>query len=71
MDWSDIESGWTGYTASAKQQWAKLSDKQIGDTLGRREQLSLRLQEAYALSRDESEREISEWQVKQAPPARR
>ncbi len=69
MNWSEIESGWTGFTASAKQQWAKLSDKQIGDTRGRREQLSLSLQQAYALSKDESEREISEWQAKQAPPA--
>jgi uncharacterized protein YjbJ (UPF0337 family) len=70
MDWTEIEGGWSDYHASAKQQWEKLSDKQIADTLGRREQLSYRLQEAYSLSRDESEREISEWQFKQAPAAK-
>jgi uncharacterized protein YjbJ (UPF0337 family) len=67
MNWSEIESGWTGFTASAKQQWAKLSDQQLGDTKGKREQLSLKLQEAYSYSKDESEREISEWQSRQAP----
>ena len=69
MNWNEIEMGWTGFTPSAKQQWARLSHQQLDATRGRRAQLSLRLQEAYALSKDESEREIFEWQTKQAPSA--
>jgi uncharacterized protein YjbJ (UPF0337 family) len=65
MNWSAIESGWSHYKANAKQQWSKLSDEQINDTLGKRENLSSRVQEAYALSKEDAERQISEWQSQQ------
>ena len=65
MNWSQIETGWNGYKATAKQQWDKLSDEQISDTLGKREQLSTKVQEAYGISKEESERQISDWQSRQ------
>lgn len=65
MNWSSIESGWNDFKASAKQQWSKLSDDQIAGTNGKREQLSSRVQEAYALSKEDAERQISDWQSKQ------
>ena len=68
MNWSQIETGWTSYTANAKQQWNKLSDEELTDTLGKREQLSTRVQEAYGVSKQESERQISEWQSRQVEP---
>ena len=65
MNWSQIETGWTSYTANAKQQWNKLSDEQLTDTLGKREQLSTQVQEAYGISKEESERQIADWQSRQ------
>jgi uncharacterized protein YjbJ (UPF0337 family) len=65
MNWSNIETGWHDFKASAKQQWNKLSDEQINDTQGKREQLSVSVQQAYALNKDEAERQISDWQSKQ------
>ena len=65
MNWSNIESGWNDFKANAKQQWSKLSDQQINDTLGKREYLSSKVQEAYALSKEDAERQISDWQSKQ------
>ena len=77
MNWSNIESGWNDFKANAKQQWTKLSDQQISDTLGKRESLSLRVQEVYALSKEDTERQIADWQAKhvekqemQAPAAK-
>jgi uncharacterized protein YjbJ (UPF0337 family) len=74
MNWSNIESGWKDYKLDAKQQWTKLSDQQIESTLGKREQLSNSVQQAYALSKEETERQISDWQSrqvdKQAPAAK-
>ena len=49
MNWSGIESGWNDYKGNAKQQWSKLSDEQISDTL----------------SKQETERQISDWQSRQ------
>jgi uncharacterized protein YjbJ (UPF0337 family) len=65
MNWSSIETGWNDFKAGAQQQWNKLSDQQINDTLGKRDQLSSKVQEAYALSKEETERQISDWQSKQ------
>ena len=65
MNWNNIETGWNDFKASAKQQWGKLSDQQINDTQGKREQLSASVQLAYAMSKDEAERQSSEWQSKQ------
>jgi len=65
MNWSSIEIGWNDYKASAKQQWNKLSEMQISDTLGRRQFLASKVQEVYALSKDETERQVAAWQSKQ------
>jgi uncharacterized protein YjbJ (UPF0337 family) len=65
MNWSSIESGWNEYKAAAKQRWNKIPEQQISDTLGRREFLSRQVQEVYALSKEDTERQISDWQSKQ------
>jgi uncharacterized protein YjbJ (UPF0337 family) len=65
MNWSNIESSWNEFKANAKQQWSKLTDEQIAGTKGKREQLSSRVQEAYSPSKEDAERQISDWQSKQ------
>jgi uncharacterized protein YjbJ (UPF0337 family) len=65
MNWSSIENGWNDYKANAKQQWGKLTDDQINGTMGKRDTLSSRVQEAYAVTKEEAERQISDWQSKQ------
>ena len=65
MDWITIESDWDEYKVAAKQQWDKLSEQQLHGTRGKREYLSRRVQEAYSLSRDDAERQISEWLAEQ------
>ena len=65
MNWSNIESGWGEFKLSAKQQWSKLTDQQVADTLGKREYLSTKVQEAYSVSKEDAERQISDWQSKQ------
>ena len=65
MNWNNIESGWNDYKANAKQQWSKLTDEQITDTHGKRDDLSSRVQQVYAVSKEEAERQISDWQSKQ------
>jgi uncharacterized protein YjbJ (UPF0337 family) len=65
MNWSNIETCWNDFKANAKQQWSKLSEQQINDTHGKREQLTASVQQAYALSKEDAERQISDWQAKQ------
>lgn len=65
MDWGVIESRWHQYKAAAKRRWDKLSEAQISGTRGNREYLLKRVQEAYAISRDEAERQLADWQGRQ------
>jgi uncharacterized protein YjbJ (UPF0337 family) len=65
MNWETIESGWKNFQPNAKQQWSKLSDEQLSGTLGKREQLSTRVQEAYGISKEETEKQVAEWQARQ------
>ena len=65
MDWNTIQNGWNEYEGDAKLQWGKLSEDQIKATQGHRDHLSARLQEVYAVSAEEAERQIAEWQGKQ------
>jgi uncharacterized protein YjbJ (UPF0337 family) len=75
MEWSVIQSRWHEYKAAAKRRWDKLSEAQINGTRGNREYLLKRVQEAYAVSREEAERQLAEWQKRQlerlAPSAHR
>jgi len=65
MDWISIESGWEEFKVAAKQRWDKLSEQQLQGTRGKREYLSKRVQEAYSLSREDAERQISGWLAEQ------
>lgn len=67
MNWASIEEGWNQYKVSAKLQWDKLSEQQIAGTQGKREHLASRVQEAYAVNKEEAERQIMDWQSKQRP----
>ena len=75
MNWSNIETGWSDYKANAKQQWSKLTDDQVNATMGKREQLSTQVQQAYSVNKEEADRQISDWQSKQvekqAPEAKK
>ena len=66
MDWITIQTRWDEYKVAAKQRWDKLSEQQLHGTRGKREYLLRRVQEAYALSREEAERQISEWLARQS-----
>lgn len=66
MDWQQIEKSWDEYVSAAKQRWMKLSLEQLKATRGRHGVLSRRLQEAYGLSAQQTEFQISEWQSRQA-----
>ena len=70
MDWSRIERDWNHYKVHVKERWERLSDQQIEATMGKRDELSLCVQKAYELSKQEADRRIEVWVLRQAgnPP---
>ena len=65
MNWESIEGNWKDFKGQAKQQWSKLSDEQLDKIAGKRDQLSGKIQEAHGISKDQTEKQVSDWQAVQ------
>ena len=46
----------------AKQQWGKLTDDQLDQLAGKRDQLVGKIQENYGISKEEAERQVKGWE---------
>ena len=62
MNWDRIEGNWKQFKGNAKQQWGKLTDDQLDVVAGKRDLLLGRIQEAYGITQDETEKQLAEWQ---------
>ncbi len=61
MNWEQVESRWEQLIGSAKENWAKLSDDDLQQISGRREQLAAKIQEHYGIARREAEKQVWDW----------
>jgi len=62
MNTDDLKGNWNVLKGKARQQWGELTDDDIEKVAGQRDELIGRIQKAYGVSRDEAERQVSEWQ---------
>ena len=61
MNWDRVEGNWKQFTGKAKEQWGKLTDDDISQANGKRDQLVGRIQERYGCAKEEAERQVKEW----------
>ena len=61
MNLDRIEGNWKQIKGSAKEQWGKLTDDQLEVIAGKRDQLAGNIQEAYGISKEEAEKQLSAW----------
>jgi len=59
--WQQIKGNWNQFTGSAREKWGELTDDEIMETRGEREQLIGRIQENYGIAREEAEKQVDEW----------
>lgn len=62
MHWLQIEQNWPTYLPHARTNWQKLSRTDLEITVGRRDLLIRKLQNAYDLSYEDADHEIENWQ---------
>ncbi|HLU77886.1 MAG TPA: CsbD family protein [Burkholderiales bacterium] len=62
MNKDRIEGNWKQLRGKVKEQWGKLTDDQLDMIEGKREQLSGKIQEAYGISREEADKQVSDWE---------
>jgi uncharacterized protein YjbJ (UPF0337 family) len=61
MKWEQVENKWEQLIGSAKENWARIGDDDFRQISGKREQLALKIQEAYGISRREAEKQVWDW----------
>ena len=62
MNWDRIEGNWKQAKGNVKEQWGKLTDDQLDVIGGKRDRLAGKIQEAYGISKDETEKQLIDWQ---------
>jgi uncharacterized protein YjbJ (UPF0337 family) len=58
MNWEQVESRWEQLMDSAKENWSKLSDDDLRQISGKREQIAVKIQETYGITRQEAEKQV-------------
>jgi uncharacterized protein YjbJ (UPF0337 family) len=61
MNWDRIEGNWKQFKGKAKQKWGELTDDDIDQLAGKKDQLVGKIQERKGIARDRAEREVNEW----------
>ena len=56
MDWNRIEGNWKQTTGKIKEKWGKLTEDDLTQISGKREQLEGKIQECYGLAQGSGER---------------
>ncbi|MBN8753503.1 MULTISPECIES: CsbD family protein [Variovorax] len=64
MNKDTIEGNWKQLKGKVKEQWGKLTDDDFDVIAGKRDQLLGRIQERHGISRDEAEKQVKDWEVR-------
>ncbi len=62
--WEKISGSWTQTKGAVKEQWGKLTDDDLLEIQGRRDQLVGKIQTRYGISKQEAEAQVSGWEHK-------
>jgi len=62
--WQKIKGSWTQTKGAIKEQWGKLTDDDLMEIQGRRDQLVGKIQTRYGISQEEAEAQVSGWEHK-------
>ncbi len=61
MTWDQVESRWTLLMGSAKENWGKLTDVDLDQISGKREELISKIQSVYGITRREADKQVWDW----------
>jgi uncharacterized protein YjbJ (UPF0337 family) len=61
MNWDQVEGKWKQLKGSAKEQMGKLTDDDLDQIAGRRDQFVGKIQERYGIAKEEAQRKADEW----------
>ena len=62
MNWDIAAGNWKSFKGKVKEQWGKLTDDDLMEIQGRRDQLVGKIQTRYGISHEEAEAQVSGWE---------
>ncbi len=62
--WDQIAGKWKQVTGNVKTEWGKLTDDDIAQINGNRDQLAGKIQERYGIAKEEAHTQIEKWSNK-------
>jgi uncharacterized protein YjbJ (UPF0337 family) len=61
MDWNRVEGNWKQTKGKIKEKWRKLTDDDLTQINGKREQFEGKLQERYGIAKDQVRKDVDDW----------
>ena len=61
MNWDIIQGNWKQFQGRVKGQWGRLTDDDLSQIAGLREELAGRIQARYGIAKEEAQRQIDDW----------
>ena len=58
MNWEQIEGNWKQYTGAVKEKWGQLTDDDLTEINGKRDQLAGKLQKRYGYAKERAQKEL-------------
>ena len=68
MDWNFVEASWQRFRGEVRANWGRLTSAQLDVIAGRRARLASTIKEAYAVTGDEAERQIKNFEARNQHP---
>lgn len=62
MNWDMIKGEWKQFKGKIKEQWGDLTDDELTQIKGNRDQLLGLIQSKYGIAKQEAENQIKEWE---------
>ena len=66
--WNKIEGNWVEFKGKVKEQWGQLTDDDLTQIQGQREQLVGRIQALYGISVEQANKEVIDWENRVVGP---
>ncbi|MAQ37462.1 general stress protein CsbD [Thioclava sediminum] len=61
MNWDQIKGSWKEMKGKARENWGELTDDELEEAAGHREQMVGLIQKKYGKTKEDAEREVDTW----------
>ncbi len=61
MNWTQVEGKWDQVKGAAQKQWGKLTDDDLAQARGSRDEFVGRLKERYGIAKEDAEKQVDDF----------